>query len=208
MTGFTDQVLAFDKYLTVNYNLLLRQAKRQLKTDIDETKDILQTSIINLRERIARSGFTTTNYSGFLWVSNSRTKNRRRQQESKFELLDEWLQFNDVEIDEDNTQEYFDQLDELIELIYEYLARYFESGKVVLFKAYFTDATTYKEIAKQSGYKLDYVSSCICAMKKDLRTNLLHYIEFKKGRTKVFERSGRKPRNRYKLKTLVRAVNE
>lgn len=181
-TGYSHQVREFDKFVSLNYGKLSTSAEQVCWNDPDY-QDILQNNLIKVRERISRSGFTSSNFFGFVWmgISNDfKTKKKKESRKIFHDVEDRNIQedlLTILEGDNHDSQKYYDDLELFTKSLFNYIEINYPKKKATLFKTYYlTNANTYQKLAEQSGLSEKYIKDCISSMKKDLRLNLLNFI--------------------------------
>jgi RNA polymerase sigma factor (sigma-70 family) len=197
MTGETmhiQHVQDFDRFFVQKYNQLTKEAL-SITQHYDYSQDILHDCYAKVRQRIYSSGFTGQNYHGFLWmaVQNewkvlcNRKKIRtfvdidhvhddeqhgyhhsdRMKAEQQLLVVEQWN--NEVE-------QYYQQIERIVMILFNFIETNYPERDATLFKMYFIDGTTYKDLSKMSGYSQAYISNTIKPMKKSLKYNFEEYL--------------------------------
>lgn len=171
MTGMT-----FDGYISTNYYSLSSKAK-SICNGYDYYEDILNDVILKCRDKIIQSATTVNNYYYFLTKSihNAFIDIKRKEKTRPQSELN-----NNLTTDEEfSKEEYLSEVDKKNQYLFEYLERYYNQKMITLFRTYYTDQVTYKELMTSTGNSFKYVKETIGTIKKDLRTNFTDFVKYK-----------------------------
>ena len=185
MSGFTQDVERFNKWIGINYQMLQKYCKRYC---IEE--DYISRAYILTYDRIIRSGFTESYFNTYvkrvirnLQINDKKTVNGRYEidftNEDYTVTIENKLQEQD-DTDRD-TQLYHEDVMYLSKKLFEYLmteGRYNEEWNFV-FRSYYLMAgrMTYAKLNVMTG--IDKVKCCriIKTIKKDIRMNFLEWLK-------------------------------
>lgn len=182
-TGYTDQVKQFDAFLFKKYNEI-RSQTQQIFWNEDGFEDALQDNVLRVRDRIIKSGFTSSNYQGYLWLANSNSYKlqQKRKTWSTHTVYNSDLIANlDVPNSDDHTSEdYYSKVDKKVKHLFNYLDEYHSDLAQQLFIDYYLNGkNTYQKIVEQSGLNFSTVKKNMSLLKRDLKLNLNGYIKYK-----------------------------
>ncbi len=205
MTGETiykHLVQDFDKFFTTKYNQLLVESN-SITQHYDYSQDILHDCYAKVRNRIWLSGFTGTNYHGFLWmsiqnewrvlcnrkkirtfseldiednsephgISNPAAAHRqsiRDQAENRLLMEDQWDQ---------EQEQYYQRIERIVMVLFNFIETNYPERDATLFKFYFIEGTTYRDLSTMTGYSQSYISNTIKPMKRKLYEEFERYLK-------------------------------
>lgn len=184
MSGNTKTVKEFDKFFSQNYKYLLGFTK---SIDVrNDYESMLHDCYLKCRTRLALSGFSGHNYLNYTRVTIINTyKTSYRDMKRTIDYtsveheneIEDALQQN-FEYDEANKQ-YDYEMVYLNTLAYEYVNKYFNPKENAIFRTYYLlkhKKLNYKQLALATHYSQNTVSNTIKRIKKDLKINLMCYI--------------------------------
>lgn len=184
MTGNTNEINIFNNWFSDNYGILQKYCNRY---KIDQ--DLLNDVYINVRDRIARSGYTQTYFKTYVVRSLRNLQiNEKKKLNGRYEIefenedytntIENKLQEKDYE--ERDTQQYREDVMYLSKKLFEYLmqeGRYSEEYNFV-FRSYYLmpGRMTYSKLHQMTG--IDKVKCCriIKTIKRDIRLNFLQWL--------------------------------
>lgn len=194
MTGETIHihlVRGFDQFFANKYEKLLMEA-RSITQHNEYSADIVNDTYLKVRQRIWLSGYTGTNYHAFVWQSISnewKVLCNRKKIRSFIDINDEDDHYRDIEHaenvlqdinrDNDHQEEYYQKIEFIVRMLFNYIETKYDSKATYLFKFYFIEGTTYAELAERTGYSQAYISQTIKPMKLELRNNFKQYLKDK-----------------------------
>lgn len=197
-TGFTSVVFEFDKFLTLNYKNLLKDAVSIFKHH-EHVQDYFHDVLTYTRQRIERSGFTGTDFYKYVWASlNGKALTVKRIEKQKrvdfhhsiplvaedendyikhiVLELEAALQL-DQEINDDNVQ-YHEDLQYHTKMVFQFVDSRYSPAQASVFKEYFLEPKcTYKKIAKRTGLSITYCQQAITPIRKDLKQNYVKWLK-------------------------------
>lgn len=187
MTGCTiTKTQEFDMFFSENYNYLLGFGK--LINSKQDYESLLHDTYLKCRKRIDLSGFTGSTFLNFVRMSMSNLKTDNYRKTKNYVIIDiEDTDFQD-EIDSrllkdadylEQRKNYDNEMSYLNTMAFEYVDKYFTAKENMVFKTYFilkNKQLNYKQLAEATNYSITTVSNIIMKIKKELRENLITYI--------------------------------
>lgn len=199
MTGETiykHLVQDFDRFFASKYEKLLNEAI-SITQHYDYSPDMVNDAYLKVRQRIWLSGYTGTNFHGFVWQSISNEWkvlcNRKKIR-----------QFVDIDLDDNNEhgyhhadrmkaeqqllqeqqwnddqEQYYEKIEFIVRILFNFIESNYNERDATLFKFYFIEGTTYKDLSKMTGYSQAYISNTIKPMKKSLKNNFQTFLKEK-----------------------------
>jgi len=176
----------FDKFFETEYDYLLSFAK-----SIDPKapyEDLLHDCYGKIKDRIVANGFTGDTFLNFTRVtlmntykSNYRLLQKRPQvpyHDLNFKYkIENTLQTEREQIEQEEQRQ--NSIEYLNTMIYCYIDEKYNEKERFVFKTYYLlkpKKLNYRTLAEATGYSITTVSNIIKKMKKDLRQNLIPYI--------------------------------
>jgi len=183
MTGATI-VQMYDDFFVKNYQYLLGFTKSiDVKNDYE---NLLQDVFIVCRTRIMKSGFTGNTFLNYVRVTiMNRYKTSYRDKRYSIDIEDpnHCEEIEDILLSEHDYQQqckdYDNEMVFLNTMAFEYVNRFFNEKENMVFRTYYVlkhKHLNYKQLSLATGYSQATVSNVIKTIKKDLRANLLTYI--------------------------------
>lgn len=183
MTGATIVEL-YDDFFCKSYQYLLGFAKSiDVKNDYES---LLQDVFIVCRQRIMKSGFTGNTFLNYVRVTiMNKYKTSYRDKRYTVDVFDDnfYNEIEDILLSEHEHQErkkeYDNEMVFLNTMAFDYVNKYFNEKENMIFKTYYVlkhKHLNYKQLSKATGYSQSSVSNTIKMIKKDLRMNLVSYI--------------------------------
>lgn len=174
----------FNKFFTENYNLLTGFSKSiNPKADYES---LTHNSYIKCINAIEKRGYDGKDYLNFtrVVVMNTYKSNYRDKkniisfEDADFEIeIESCLHLKDYQ---DQQEEEIRRKEEFLNtIIYEFVDRYYSRKENFIFKTYYLlqrKKINYKQLSEVTGYSITSVSNVIKKIKKDLKENLLRYI--------------------------------
>lgn len=184
MTGFTYDAQQFDKWISCNYDNLLRYCRRY-RIEYDE----LNETYLNVKNRILISGYTGNQYMTFVKRSlrNLNINESKKLKNKYFVDIDNEDYTNTVEntlqeVDETekDTQLYREEVLYLSKMIFKYIEeKKYNSEWCFVFRCYYLmpQRFTYKKLKDMTGIHMSQCTTIIKTMKKDIRTEFLIWLK-------------------------------
>lgn len=169
--------IKLNKFFIHQYGWLHNYCTLLNKNNADE---ILHETFIKLSKRMKKP--FTGNITGYTIISLNNTmksllkNNNINDIEQHQKELEHFLQDRDVDnVDRIN---YLENIQYLSKNIFNYLEKYYSEKDVYIFKIYFLNKKmTYKKVRTITDYSESTISNTIKVIKKDLKKNLIKYID-------------------------------
>lgn len=183
MTGNT-QLHEFNTFFASNYDFLLGFAKSiNTKSDYES---LLHNSYLKCAKRVDLSGYSGSTYLNFVRVvitNTYKTNYRDTRHTIDADHPDYQEEIETVLAEEHEYQEQKRLREQEMSYIntqaFDYVDKYFSPRDNMIFKTYYVlkhKHLNYKQLAEATGYSITSVSNTIKKIKKQLRVNLLTYI--------------------------------
>jgi RNA polymerase sigma factor (sigma-70 family) len=190
-------VQEFDRFFANKYDKLLYEAQ-SITSHSDISSDLVNDTYLKVRQRIWLSGFTGTNYHGFCWrsIQNEwKVLCNRKKIRTFIDIGDTDNHYHDINLaeqvlldiehDNNNQEEYYQKIEYIVRMLFNYIETRYDSRASFIFKFYFVEGITYEELSNRINYSQAYISNTIKPMKKDLKNNFRAYLISKQnGNTK------------------------
>ena len=187
-TAFKHLVHDFDQFFVNKYEKLLNEAV-SITQHYDYSQDMVNDAYLKVRQRIWVSGFTGTNFHGFVWQSLSNEWkvlcNRRKirhfvdidDQENNYLDIEKAEQYLLTEEEWNKVQEqYYQRIERIVMILFNYIETNYPERDAYLFKTYFLLGETYKELSIRTGYCQSTISNTIKPIKKKLKVEFENYL--------------------------------
>lgn len=177
MTGHTLAVQRFDDFITKNY-VVLKTMAQQVCWNSPNYQDILQDKLLMIRNRILLSGFTGSNYNGFIWMSLSNSYRLERRNLSRKPILSLPDDYDEVDLS-GTSRQFHDDLEVLTRHTFKYLDEFYgEKSRILYLQFQNRETNSYAKLAKASGLELRTIKNLISKIRKDLKANLINYTVY------------------------------
>lgn len=199
MTGLT-KIEEFNEFFIKEYKYLLGFAKSI--NNKNDYESLLHNCYIKCHQRIKLNGYSGSTYMNFMRVTLMNTY-KTNYRDTKYTVNLESNDYIDEVEDmllikeeyEEQMKNYNDDITFLNTCAFEYVNKYFNEKENMVFKTYYIlkhKHLNYKQLALATNYSITSVSNIIKKIKKELRINLMCYInkgmsvmELKEQLTKV-----------------------
>lgn len=186
VTGHTKEIQAFNQFFENNYRYL-----RNFCKSIDPKhhyEDTLHQCYLKAHDKIDKCGYDGDDFLNYFRVIIMNTFKGNYTQEKKYSFIDiedpNFIPYIDNillynEDQEDQETELHHRNIYINSVIFEFLDKYCTQKEVFIFKSYFLlhhKKLTYKKLAEITGYSLNSVANIIKRIKKQLRKDLVSYI--------------------------------
>lgn len=194
MTGETiykHLVQDFDRFFVKKYEKLLNEAV-SITQHYEYSNDMVNDAYLKVRQRIWLSGYTGTNFHGFVWQSISnewKVLCNRKKIRHFIDIDDHDNHFNDIEHAEQyllteeewnqKQEEYYQKIEYIVRILFNYIETKYNEKEAYLFKTYFLLGETYKQLSVRTKYSQAYISNTIKPIKKDLKNNFTQFLKSK-----------------------------
>ena len=179
-----NDIKRFDTWFGDNYNILVKYCKRYR---IEQ--DTLNETYLNIRDRIERSGYTTSYWLTYvkrsihnLRINEAKKRNGKHfieiGNEDYINTIENQLQLED-EIDKDNKQ-YIEDVMFFSRMMFKYIeARGYNEEWNFIFRCYYLmpNRFTYAKLHTMTGYNKNHCTKVIQTMKQDIRNNFLDWLK-------------------------------
>lgn len=203
MTLYLKNVTEFDNFFNKNYHKLLREATSITK-HYDYSADIVNDTYLKVRQRIWLSGFTGSHHA-YCWMSiqnewkvlcnrnkirhfveldvedngeansngngNHYGKMKHNDRDHAEQVLLQQQEWNDQQ------EEYYQKIEFIVRILFNYIESNYNERDATLFKFYFIEGTTYKDLSRITGYSQAYISNTIKPIKKSLKHNFQQFLK-------------------------------
>lgn len=182
--GEIDKVKEFDKFFVDNYRYLLGFTRSiDVKNDY---QNLLHDCYLKCKTRLLLSGFSGNSYMNYTRVTimnqyKTNYRDCKRTIDFHNEDYEEEIEDN-LQLKEDFEQQSRQHDYEMVFLntmIYDYVNKYFTPKENMIFRTYYVlkhKHINYKMLAEVTHYSQTSVSNVVKKIKKELRTNLMCYI--------------------------------
>lgn len=185
ITGNTDAIQQYNTWFTENYYGLRKYCKRYR---IEE--DLLNDVYLNVRDRIARSGFTESYYTTYVKraLKNININEAKKLNNKHYIEIDDTDYTNTIENKlqaqddtEKDTIQYREEVLHLSKKIFEYITcvKKYSDEELFVFRCYYLmpNRFTYQKLTVMTGIDKSKCTRIIKTFKKDIRENFLTWLK-------------------------------
>lgn len=179
------EIRQFDTWISSHYECLQSYCN---KYHIPE--DILNNAYIKMKDRIVRSGYTSTQYMTYVKTTiGNLQKNEQKKWNNKFfvDVEDEDFEntiedklLNDDE-DEKATQQYREDVMYFSMMLFKYIMyeKKYDDEWQFVFRSYYLmpQRFTYKKLTAATGYNKNHCTKIIQTMKSDIKENFINWLK-------------------------------
>lgn len=154
----------------------------------NDYKDSIHNCYLKVLERINSGKLEhTENIKGYTLITLKHEIIDRHNEDAKRDyanLSEVQIEAEQILIDKEqsieSTAKYLDEIRHISKEIFQYLDQRYTDKQLSVFKIYFlNNKMTYRKVSKLTNYSIGFVSETIKIIKKDLKENLINYINNK-----------------------------
>lgn len=186
MTDHTKEILSFNQFFSDNYKYLKDFCKSI--NPAHNYEDTLHHCYLKAYDKISRTGYDGDDYLNYFRVILMNNYKGDYKKERKYQMINisdpDFISYIDnrllfLEEQDEQDQQLYNRNVFINSIIFDYLDKYCSQKEIFIFKSYFLlhhKKLTYKKLAEITGYSLNSVANIIKKIKKQLRRDIISYI--------------------------------